>query len=126
MSFTFGDIQMTNKMKTSKQTALLGENAAVIQKCTSLALGLAIAMLSFTVSAQNKVEHLTRDWLDFSDQKLGVQFKYPRHWKVWTQGDDIFLDKRLICFNTRKRRISYNFDQLIRIGKRLSCLSWQQ
>jgi len=104
MSFTFGDIQMTNKMKTSKQTALLGENAAVIQKCTSLALGLAIAMLSFTVSAQNKVEHLTRDWLDFSDQKLGVQFKYPRHWKVWTQGDDIFLDKRS---SVQKKRTKY-------------------
>lgn len=104
MSHSIGRYPMTNHMKTCKQTVMLSVKAALLHKCTSWALGLAIAVLSSTVSAQNNVDRLTRDWLIFSDQKLGVQFKYPRHWKVWTQGDDIFLDKRS---SVQKKKTKY-------------------
>ena len=70
---------MPYPMKKTKKTAWLRITETVELKSKTWALGLVIAVLSSTGFAQNKVSHLTRDWLDFSDQTLGVQLKYPRH-----------------------------------------------
>ncbi|MEY4568096.1 MAG: hypothetical protein RLY14_3066 [Planctomycetota bacterium] len=81
-------------------------------KGKSWLLGLALAVLSFTVSAEQKAGHPPRAWLDFYDQALGVQFKYPPHWKVWTQGNEIFLDKRS---SVQKKKTKYfQFDSVDR------------
>ncbi|PUE31482.1 hypothetical protein B9Z52_11365 [Limnohabitans sp. Jir72] len=95
---------MPYPMKNTKKTAWQRITETVELKSKTWALGLVIAVLSSTGFAQNKVSHLTRDWLDFSDQTLGVQLKYPRHWKVWTQGDDIYLDKRS---SVQKKKTKY-------------------
>jgi hypothetical protein len=84
---------MRNQMNNIMPTVFRHVTGNIGSEGKSWALGLALAVLSFTVSAENKFGHPPRGWLDFYDQALGVQFKYPPRWKVWTQGKEIFLDK---------------------------------
>lgn len=78
-------------------------------------VGFVLAALSADLYAQSKDSDLTRKWQVFSEPSLGVGFKYPGHLKVWTKGQEIFLDK---AASVQKK--SRNYSQLQGVDRALN------
>lgn len=59
----------------------------VIVGCACAALGVAHAVPVNSGSRQG--------WLEHSDRALGIRFQYPSTYRVWSRGNDIFIDEQV-------------------------------
>jgi hypothetical protein len=62
---------------------------------------LLLSSLFFGVTASTVASPLSKEsWLEFSDARLGISFKYPSSYRVWQANNEVFLDQKLNVKNS--------------------------